>query len=348
MSRPRQLAITLTCTWCGKETTYFPSQIKQGMGRFCSRKCKHESMQGQLFPNPHHPTKPVGHRIMRADGYVAIKVREGTHTYELEHRVVAAEKYGRPIGKDEHIHHLNGIRSDNRPENLEVVAPGDHARLSNQQGVVKRQTMRRELAELERYRKKYGPLPPVLEPQEDERNCDFCGKSYHPAKPSYVRESRYCSIECRMDAMHSKVKEFHASRRPDPVICQQCGESFEIPPYREGEAKYCSKACANAALQKDNPEKPCEYCGTMFRKRTTKETAKARYCSQRCSNLVMTALRLKDYVEPEPKMCAYCAQSYRPRTQSEAAGNRYCSRACWRGAHARPTGVQLRIVSEGA
>ncbi len=49
--------------------------------------------------------------------------------YVLEHRVIIENRLGRLLNADEVVHHINGNKKDNRPENLEVMSASEHCRL---------------------------------------------------------------------------------------------------------------------------------------------------------------------------------------------------------------------------
>lgn len=55
--------------------------------------------------------------------YVTIK-HEGA--WKHEHRVVAERALGRPLRRDEYVHHINMREDDNRPSNLLICDAGYH------------------------------------------------------------------------------------------------------------------------------------------------------------------------------------------------------------------------------
>lgn len=87
------------------------------------------------FENPEAPARrkndqPIGAVKVTNQGYCWEKVGPGD--WKQQHRLVMEQMLGRALQPFESVHHLNGLRADNRPQNLElwVVSqpPGQRAR----------------------------------------------------------------------------------------------------------------------------------------------------------------------------------------------------------------------------
>lgn len=72
-----------------------------------------------------HPSWKGGQPVIDRHGYAKISVpghprANGSGQYVKEHHVVMERQLGRYLEPHESVHHKNGNRADNRPENLEL------------------------------------------------------------------------------------------------------------------------------------------------------------------------------------------------------------------------------------
>ena len=58
--------------------------------------------------------------------YLAIKINGTKHDL---HRVIVENKLGRKLRKNESVHHIDGNKHNNNPDNLEVILRSKHARM---------------------------------------------------------------------------------------------------------------------------------------------------------------------------------------------------------------------------
>lgn len=97
----------------------------EGCGRpfFAKNLCTphyHRQRRGQDLATPIAKQATYGQsRYMNSDGYVFVSRPEGKGTIR-EHHLVMERHLGRSLFPGENVHHLNGVRNDNRIENLEL------------------------------------------------------------------------------------------------------------------------------------------------------------------------------------------------------------------------------------
>jgi len=105
------------CCSCGNITYVSPKDLLDGRRTGCKFCSKDKRIGANCY-------NWKGGRFKTKSGYVYVKIHGHPNLnsggYIAEHRVVMEKHIGRYLTKKEIVHHINGIKDDNRLENLEL------------------------------------------------------------------------------------------------------------------------------------------------------------------------------------------------------------------------------------
>lgn len=181
--------------------------------------------------------------------------------------------------------------------------------------------------------------------------CATCGTEIS-RQPYEVQkyENHFCSDKCETEwrsERYSGEKNPYSSGRVS-ITCKCCNKDFEVAPYREQTARFCSVDCkatfqseelsgADSHAWEGGPETAiCEYCGDKFEFYASEGTTR-RFCSYECLGRAREET-MQGEQNPswdggkETLECETCGERYEV-FPANAEKSRFCSYECVGRAH---------------
>jgi len=111
----------IICPTCNSKTVRTVKQINQVIKRSGEWRCK----PCATIDRNKASARCIGDtRIHKQSGYIFEKTADG---WRQQHIIVLERKIGRKLACGEVCHHINGVKTDNHPDNVTLMTRGKHS-----------------------------------------------------------------------------------------------------------------------------------------------------------------------------------------------------------------------------